>query len=262
MFREHHLVLGYAVVGPISVDVLDGRPARHNHLLRFAMRHPFGRRLLEEARRKGKPIGLLDVKNRVLPGHGPRLLLRPEQDPRAFLAFADVTAGGFNLSISAPAIVAAKPLLDAPAHQVDTVAAAVLLAAREVLRRDPLARRPGLLPGRDPLLDLLDEIIADPAGVVAAELPLKREEWGPAPPRTRRVDVGKSAHILVHGHSDLLREPRRRFNPPPAPQGFVPVILAVHRQVFLAVFVFLFLESLFVSSTSEPEYHQRQKTAR
>ena len=150
------------------------------------MRRPFGRRL-PPAWRKVKPIGLVDVKNRVLPGHGPRLLLRPEQDLRAFLAFADVTAGGFNLSISAPAIVATKPLLDAPAHQVDTVVAGVLLAAREVLRRDPLARRPGLLPGRDPLLDLLDEIIADPAGVVAAELPPRRGELGagptPHPPR-------------------------------------------------------------------------------
>ena len=165
------------------MDVLDGRPARHNHLLRFAMRHPFGRRL-PPAWRKGKPIGLLDVKNRVLPGHGPRLLLRPEQDPRAFLAFADVTAGGFNLSISAPAIVAANPLLDAPAHQVDTVAAGVLLAAREVLRRDPLARRPGLLPGRDPLLDLLDEIIAGPCGRSRCR----------TSPKTRGMGAGPTPH--------------------------------------------------------------------
>ena len=66
--REHHLVLGDPIVGPISGDVLHRRPARLNHLLRVAMRHPlFGRRL-PVAWRKVKPIGLVDVKNRVLQG--------------------------------------------------------------------------------------------------------------------------------------------------------------------------------------------------
>ena len=83
------------------------------------------------------------------------LLLCPEQDLGAFLAFADVAATGFNLSMSAPAAVA-KPLFDAPAHQIDTVAGGVSPAGREILRSEAFAWLPGLLPRRNTVPDLLD----------------------------------------------------------------------------------------------------------
>ena len=115
--REHHLVLGDPVIGPISGDVLDPRPAGLNHLLRIAVGVPFRPRLCR-SRFQLQSIGLLDVEHGVLftDGMGTLLFLvdrlavlvlehlallvlcgscrpiREKQDLRPFLAFANLPA--------------------------------------------------------------------------------------------------------------------------------------------------------------------------
>ena len=170
--------------------------------------------------------------------------IREEQDLRPFLALADLPARFPNLVVGAPTVVAPS-IADAPAHQVKAVAAAVLLAGREVFGADLFSRLPGLLPGRNSALDLVNDFVGDFLRVVFPALP-KGFLRHSAPPFlvvavvTRLVDLRHGAHVLVDGHSDLLRQFPRQLDRESSIQRLVKLGLVAGRGVLLAVLV-LFL---------------------
>ena len=62
----------------------------------------------------------------------------------------------------------------------------------------------------------------------------------------RLVDLRHGAHVLVHGHSDPLRQFPREFDRKPAIQRLVKFSLVAGRGVLLAVVFFFFFESWFL----------------
>ena len=115
---------------------------------------------------------------------------------------------------------------------------------REVFRGALLPRLPGLLPGRHSPLDLLNKLAGDFLCVVFSALP-KGFLCHQVPPflvvavMPRRVDLRHGAHVLVHGHSDLLRQFPRQLHGQPPVQRLMKFRLRRGRGVLLAV-LFLF----------------------
>ena len=117
------------------------------------------------------------------------------------------------------------------------------LPVEEVFGADLLSRLPRLLPGRNAALDLVNEFAGDFLRVIFPTLP-KGFLRHSAPPFlvvavvSRLVDLRHGAHVLVHRHSDPIRQFPRQFDRAPAIQRLVKFSLGGGRGVLLAVFFF------------------------
>ena len=181
-YGQHHPVFGLVVVGPVPGAVVDPDAAVLHHRLDPLVALPRRSGAVERAQLQA--LGLLDVEDvldlrqravALLPRVGrPALAVEHRlaalvanlhaaveldvHDRRALLTLADVPAGLLDLAVAAPArvrVAAVQPLH----RQVHGVAAAVVPAAGEVVRQDPLAGLPRLLPGRGPFLERLDDAL-------------------------------------------------------------------------------------------------------